>query len=429
MTPWNGSTEFGTESCFNFDTLNFRMKEHLMATMTDTAKAPAILAGKPAFEKLLPIVRPTLPKYEDLAGDMSEIVGSGMVTRGRQLQLFEEAAAAHLRVKHALAVSSCTSGLMLVYQGLGLKGEIVAPSFTFMATVSAAVWAGLRPVLVDVDRATHNIDPVAAERAITPATTAIVAVHNFGNPANIAALEEIAARRGVKLVFDAAHGFGAQYQGVPVGPQGDAQVYSLSPTKLVVAGEGGIVATNCDQLAEKIRRGREYGMGAGYDSLFPGINARMSEFHACLGRHSLAMLAQNANRRQEIVTLFRAELGRLPGIHFQEVLPGNRASYKDFSITIDAETFGLSRDELAQALAAENINTRKYYDPPVHRQTAYRHFAPAENSLSVTNWLARASLSLPLWSHMTDEIALQICRACKRIYEAAGEVKERLAAR
>ncbi len=146
-----------------------------MATAAETSKAPALLGGRPAFEKLLPIVRPTLPKYDELAGEMAEIVGSGMVTRGRQLQLFEEAAAAHLRVKHAVAVSSCTSGLMLTYQGLGLKGEIIAPSFTFMATVSAAVWAGLRPVLVDVERHSHNIDPEAVERAITPNTTGIVA--------------------------------------------------------------------------------------------------------------------------------------------------------------------------------------------------------------------------------------------------------------
>ncbi len=213
-----------------------------------------------------------------------------------------------------------------------------------------------------------------------------------------------------------------------MGSQGDAQVYSLSPTKLVVAGEGGIVATNSDELAEKIRRGREYGMGNGYDSLFAGINSRMSEFHACLGRHSLAMLEGHVQRRQEIVAVFRQELGRLDGIGFQEVSPGNRASYKDFSITIDADKFGLTRDELSQALAAENIDSRKYYDPPVHRQTAYREFAPPEERLPATNWLARASLSLPVWSHMSDEIVQQICRACTRIHESAGCVKSQLAA-
>ena len=213
---------------------------------------------------------------------------------------------------------------------------------------------------------------------------------------------------------------------MPVGPQGDAHVYSLSPTKLVVAAEGGIVATNSDELAEKIRRGREYGMGNGYDSLFAGINARMSEFHACLGRHSLAILERNAARRQEVVALFRRELGKLPGIGFQEVAAGNRCSYKDFTLTVDASAFGLTRDELARALAAENIDTRKYYDPPVHRQTAYRQFAPTDRGLPVTEWLAESSLSLPLWSHMSDEIALQICRACQRIHEAASEVRARL---
>jgi dTDP-4-amino-4,6-dideoxygalactose transaminase len=402
-----------------------------MAIVTETAiansiKTPAVAGGKPAFDQLLPIVRPTLPKFDELAAEMSEIVGSGMVTRGRHLRAFEEAAAEHLQVKHAIAVSSCTTGLMLVYQGLGLRGEIIAPSFTFMATISSAIWAGLRPVLVDVDRHTQNIDPEAIEKVITPTTSAIVAVHQFGNPANIAALEEIANRRRLKLVFDAAHGFGAKYQGVPVGPQGDAHVYSLSPTKLVVAGEGGIVATNSDELAEKVRRGREYGMGNGYDSLFAGINARMSEFHACLGRHSLAMLEGHAARRQEVVALFRRELGQLPGVGFQEVAAKDQCSYKDFSLTIDATAFGLTRDELASALAAENVDTRKYYDPPVHRQTAYRQFAPAKDQLKNTDWLAASSLSLPLWSHMSDQVAAQICRACQRIYESAEKVRAHL---
>ncbi|HZZ26609.1 MAG TPA: DegT/DnrJ/EryC1/StrS family aminotransferase [Pirellulales bacterium] len=400
-----------------------------MATaMGISTNLPAILGGQPAFEQLVPIVRPTLPPFSELSTELAEIVTSGMVTRGRHLRAFEEAAAEHLRVKHAVAVSSCTTGLMLTYQGLGLTGDIIVPSFTFMATISAAVWAGLRPVMVDVERHTHNIDPAAIEQAITPATRAIVAVHNFGNPADIAALEQIAKRRNLKLVFDAAHGFGARFQGVPVGPQGDAHVYSLSPTKLVVAGEGGIVATNSDELAEKIRCGREYGMGKAYDSLFAGINARMSEFHACLGRHSLVLLEKHASRRQEIVALFRRELGRLPGIGFQEVLPGNRCSYKDFSLTVDSAAFGLSRDGLAKALTAENIDTRKYYDPPAHRQTAYRQFAPPAGQLKVTDLLAASCLSLPLWSHLTDEIALQICRACQRIHDAAEDVKTHLAA-
>jgi dTDP-4-amino-4,6-dideoxygalactose transaminase len=292
-----------------------------------------------------------------------------------------------------------------------------------MATVSSLVWAGLRPVFADVDLGTTNLDPAAAEAAITPATSAIVAVHNFGNPADIDALQGIAARHSLKLVFDAAHGFGALYQGVPVGPQGDANVYSLSPTKLLVAGEGGIVATNNDDLAEKIRIGREYGNDGNYDSLFAGINARMPELSALLGLHSLGLLEAAARHRNELVDLYRERLGKLPGIGFQEVRAGNRNSYREFSIFVDSDAFGMTRDDLAAALAAENIDTRKYYEPPVHRQTAYREYAPLNGQLANTQMLSSRSLALPIWSHMDTGTAGDICQAVERIHDWAGEIR------
>jgi dTDP-4-amino-4,6-dideoxygalactose transaminase len=311
---------------------------------------------------------------------------------------------------------------MLTYQGLGLTGEVVVPSFTFMATVSAMIWAGLRPVFADVDVQTLTLDPTAAEAAITPNTSALVAIHNFGNPADIAALQTIARRHHLKLIFDAAHGFGTLYQGLPVGPQGDAQIYSLSPTKLLIAGEGGIVATNDHDLAAKIRIGREYGNSGNYDSAFAGFNARMPEFNALLCLRSLDMLEQAARHRNQIASLYMERLGTLPGIGFQQIRSGNRSSYKDFSITIDADAFGLSRDQLAAALAAENIDTRKYYDPPVHRQTAYRQFAPPAAQLPHTDWLAARSLSLPIWSHMEEAIVLGICQAIERLHAFAGQL-------
>jgi dTDP-4-amino-4,6-dideoxygalactose transaminase len=349
-----------------------------------------------------------------------------MVTTGQYLRTFEAAVAEHLGVKYAVAVSSCTTGLMLAYRALGLTGDVVVPSFTFMATVSALSWAGLRPVFADVDVGTTNLEPLAAEAAITSRTSAIVAVHNFGNPAAIEALQRIAQRHGVKLLFDAAHGFGALYQGVPVGPQGDAQVYSLSPTKLLVAGEGGIVATNNDAVAEYVRIGREYGNSGNYDSACAGMNARMSEFHALLGLHSLQRLEIAAQHRNHLVTIYQEQLAHLPGIGFQQVLPGNRCSYKDLSITVDEEAFGLGREHLAQALAHEHIDTRKYYEPPVHRQTAYRAFAPPPDTLPNTNVLAARSLSLPLWSHMEEAMVLRICHAIQRIYAYAVEVRSAL---
>ena len=383
---------------------------------------PALMGERPLFGKLVPLVRPVLPAFDDLAGEVRGILDSGMVTKGLHLRAFEESTAAHLGVKHAVAVSSCTTGLMLTYRGLGLTGEVVVPSFTFMATVSALVWAGLRPVFADVAADTANLDADAAERAITPSTSALVAVHNFGNPADLDALQVVADRHHVSLVLDAAHGFGTRYQGQPVGAQAKAHVYSLSPTKLLIAGEGGVVATNDDALAENIRIGREYGNAGNYDSRFAGINARMPEFNALLARYSLRGLEDAARRRNEVAELYREELGQIPGLGFQTVRAGNRSSYKDFSITIDGDAFGLNRDQVARALSAENIDTRKYYDPPVHRHTAYRPWGPPAGRLPKTDELAARSLSLPIWSHMDDSTARGICQAFARIHDFAAEV-------
>jgi len=386
---------------------------------------PATLGGRPVFAHKVNIVRPVLPPLSELQGGVEQILSTGMVTKGQYLKEFEEAVAQHLGVKHAVAVSSCTTGLMLTYRGLGLTGDVVVPSFTFMATVSALAWCGLNPIFTDVDAGTTDLDPAAVEAAITPDTTAIVGVHNFGNPAEIEALQEIATRRGLKLVFDAAHGFGARYHDQPVGSQGDAQVFSLSPTKLLISGEGGIVSTNDDRLAAVLRMGREYGNDGHYDSALAGINARMPEFNALMGLKSLALLENAAQTRNETANLYQEVLGKLPGIGFQEVRPGNRSAYKDFSLTIDAQEFGLSRDQLADALAAENIDTRKYYDPPVHRQTAYRHLYSGR-LLPCTDWLAQNSLSLPIWSSMDSPTALGICEAVQRIHIHSKAIHEAL---
>lgn len=386
---------------------------------------PAILGNAPVFGQLVPLVRPTLPQYdEDLARQVGGLFESGMVTKGKHLQELEESVGGYLGVRHAVAVSSCTLGLLLTYHGLGLTGEVIVPSFTFMATVHPLLWVGADPVFVDVDPDTWNLDPAKVEVAITEKSSAIVAVHNFGNPAPVPELEAVARRHGLKIVFDAAHGFGSLYRGRPVGAFGDAEVFSLTPTKLLIAGEGGIVATNNDELANSIRVGREYGNSGGYDSDFPGLNARMPEFNALLGLRSLAMLEQNARQRNGVARALRDGLGRIPGVSFQRVHTLDRSSYKDFSVLIDAERFGLTRDELAVALRAENVDTRKYYDPPVHAQTAYSRFRPRyRDGLAVTEDLARRSLSLPIWSHMDSATSEGICLAIRRLHYHAESVR------
>jgi dTDP-4-amino-4,6-dideoxygalactose transaminase len=192
---------------------------------------------------------------------------------------------------------------------------------------------------------------------------------------------------------------------------------------LLIAGEGGIVATNDDELADKIRIGREYGNSGSYDSAFAGINARMPEACAILGLRSLQQLDAAVTRRNQVAALYRESLGRLPGVGLQAVPTGCRSSYKDFSITIDPEAFGMDRDQLASALRAENVDTRKYYDPPVHLHTAYRSYydrRPLPNTLS----LAKRSLSLPIWSAFEDSVARELCDAVGRIHEHAEDVRK-----
>jgi len=389
-------------------------------------RQPACLGNNPTFESKVKITKPLLPNYEELAPLVRDIFESRVVTKGDRLRVFEELVAEHLGVKNAVAVSSCTAGLMLVYRLLGLNGEVIVPSFTFMATVSALVWAGSRPLFADIDPDTTNLNPSAAEAAITPDTKAIVAVHNGGNPADIDDLKQVAERHHLRLIFDAAHGFGSLYQDQPLGSQGDVGVFSLSPTKLLVAGEGGIVATNDDALAGGVRMGREYGNSGDYDSAFAGINARLPEFNALLGQFGLTNLEAAAQHRNRLAELYRARLGRLPGVSFQKVRPGNRSSYKDFSITIDKEAFGLTRDALALALKAENIETRKYYDPPVHRQTAYTQYAPHSDTLPHTERLSFRILNLPIWSDMESSIVAGVCAAIESAHEFAEDIRRAL---
>jgi len=385
-----------------------------------------MLGGAPVCDKMVPFVRPALPSADSMMPLVREMIEGGQLTKGEYLEAFESAVAHHLGVKHAIGVSSCTTGLMLAYRALRLDAEVVVPSFTFMATVSALVWAGLKPVFADIEFDTATVDLRAVERAITPRTSAIVGVHTFGNPAGIDGLRAIADRHRLSLVFDSAHGFGSLYRGVPVGSQGDCHVFSLSPTKLLVAGEGGIVATNDDAVARRVRLGREYGNDGSYDSLFAGMNGRMAEFNALLGLQGLPILESVARQRNLIADAYRAQLAEIPGIEPVTVKVGNRSSYKDFSIAIDPAKYGLNRDQLAVALKVEQIDTRKYFYPAVHRQTAYASLHTGSDPLAQTDLLAERSLSLPMGTQVSLDLVSRVSNAIRRLHRHARDVRLKL---
>nr|WP_277349805.1 DegT/DnrJ/EryC1/StrS family aminotransferase [Planosporangium thailandense] len=357
-----------------------------------------------------------------------DVLDSAMLTNGRHVREFEAEVAGFLGVGHAVAVSNCTVGLMLLLRCLGLRGSVVLPSFTFMATAHAVAWNRLGIRFVDVDAATWTVDPDSAAAgavgAAGDAVAAVLAVHTFGAPCAVPPLSAVAVRHRVPLLFDAAHGFGAKYpDGTAVGTGGTAEVFSLSPTKQLSAGEGGLVTTNDGDLARELRVAREYGNPGDYDSAFVGLNARLPELSALLGRASLAEFPQWLERRRATALRYRANLADVPGVTFQQVPEGALSSAKDLTIRIDESHFGMSRDRLAACLSAERVATRCYFYPPVHRQRAYRQVTPSV-SLPETETLAASVLTLPLYSHLSADVVDRICEAIRTIQQAADLIGE-----
>ena len=374
----------------------------------------------------VPFNKPTLPRWSIFRDSVQVSYETGYITNGPKVAQLESEAVNRLGDVRAIGVSCCTSGLMLALRCLGLRGKVALPSFTFFASAHALVWNGLEPVFVDIDEDTWNISLSGLEEALAEeAVTGVLPVHVFGNPCDVAASSDLAERAGIKVIYDAAHAMGSKVGDMRVGCFGDAEVFSLSPTKLVVAGEGGIVTTKNEKLAEMLRAGRDYGNSGDYDPAFVGLNARMSEFHAALAIESLRMLEDNVRRRNEIAARYRQGLGDLPGISFQAVKDGNRSTYKDFTIRVDEEGFGMGRDVLAWHLAREGIDTRKYYYPPVHRTKAYweRWGKKYDDRLPITNALSESALSLPIWSHMELDIVDMVAVKINEAHERAEAIK------
>jgi dTDP-4-amino-4,6-dideoxygalactose transaminase len=377
---------------------------------------PAIAGGVPIFAEHLPISSPEGLPGEAFVETARQVLGSGMLTNGARVRDFEEAAAEYLGVPHSIAVSSCTSGLLLTLRALELSGEVILPSFTFFATAHSVVWNGLKPVFADCEPDTFCVSPDSVRRKLTSRTAAILAVHMCGHPADVAALPEIADERGIALVFDAAHAFGSEWNTKRVGGFGAAEVFSLSPTKLVVAAEGGLVATRDDALARKLRAGRNYGDAGSYDPETIGLNARMSELHAALARLGLEGIADRFARRNEIRRRYERRLGELPGLSFQQIRPGCSTTCKDFSVLVDEAEFGATRDWLYDALTLENIQVRRYFWPPVHRQKLYRDLWDGI-PLPVTDHVSNRILSLPIFSALSDATVDKVCDAVARLHE------------
>lgn len=394
-------------------------------SMAKSSISPAILGGKTAFDTPVKLVDITFSNKKQILVRIGETLDSSLLTNnGKYLVEFEEALSRFVGVP-AVAVANATFGLILLFKTAGLRGKVIMPSFTFCATAHSAVWAGLEPVFADIDEKTFTLDVNSVKKLLTPDVCAIVGVHTFGNPCAIEELEKLAKSKGIRLFFDAAHAFGVMYHSKPIGSFGDAEVFSTHATKTLVTGEGGFVSSNDKKIIDGVKRGRNFGFNDdNSDALFCGTNAKMTEIGAILGLDSLQAGDEMIKHRNSIANMFRKRLSNIPGLRLQEIREGAVSSYCFFGMLVIPQEFGLNRDELAQALAAENIMTRKYFFPPLHQMTAYKKHAAS--SLPATEFVSQHIICLPIQSKMTMQIAEGICDAIEAIHEHAAAIHHAL---
>jgi len=331
-----------------------------------------------------------------------------------------------MEVKHALTISNGSTGLDMLILTLPKNSEVLVPSYTFPATVHAIAHAHLRPIFVDVDETTYNIYLQDVESKITPNTSAILAVNVFGNPCRIEELETLAKKYHLKLFFDSAAAIGSKYRGRYLGAFGDAEVFSLSGTKVVTGGEGGVITTNDDELAEKLDCLRNYGYSKREkDCLYVGFNGKMSEPNAIFALWSLRQMQNEIAARQKIAEVYYERLKNLPGIHFQKILDASETNFCIFAITIDPQRFGLTAPAVRECLKAEGIEALRYYCPPMHQTKAYKDFNDLRLEHSET--LSQQNLCLPMHSRLTVNHARKVCSALEKIHANAEGIKHKKA--
>lgn len=362
------------------------------------------------MSKTVPITRPTLPELSEIEPQLRKILRSGQLTNGEFVARFESEFAGRFGCRNAVAMSSCTDGLTWVLRHLP-PGEVILPSFTFSATAHAVVLAGHQPVFADCEADTLNLDPSDIAARMNKNTRAVVATYIYGNPPEIDALQKLTRQHRVKLVLDSAHAVGASYRGKAAGNFGWAEVFSLTPTKQLCCGEGGMVTTADAGLVDFLRKARNYGNPGNYNTEFVGSNVRLAEFNAILGLAGLRKIDSFIKRRNELAELYHSRLSRIPGIGFPVVREGNVCSYKDYTVLIDAKKAPFSRAQLESHLQDHGIETRRYFNPAVHKHRAYRRWRSQATGLKRTEIAARRCLSLPMYSHLTAATAERIARA------------------
>jgi dTDP-4-amino-4,6-dideoxygalactose transaminase len=384
----------------------------------------AIFGGQPQFEEKLFVGRPNIGNRERLLERINDMLDRRWLSNnGVFVKEFEQRTADYLGVKHCIAVCNGTIALELAIRALGLAGEVIVPSFTFIATAHALQWQEITPVFCDVDPKTHTLNPWRVESLITPRTTGIIGVHVWGQPCDVDVLTEIADKHHLKLMFDASHAFGCSYQGTRIGNFGSAEVFSFHATKFINAFEGGAIVTNDDELNQKIRLMKNFGFSGLDNVIYLGTNGKMSEISAAMGLTSLDSLEQFIEVNRGHYRCYQEGLADIPGISLFPVDEAEHHNYQYIVLEVDESRTKVSRDSLVKLLHAENVIARRYFYPGCHRMEPYRSYFPhAGLLLPETEKLSQRVLVLPTGTAMSEKEIREICQIIKFAVEEQVQI-------
>ena len=395
---------------------------------TSASSRLAVLGGSPVFAEALHVGRPNIGDRARFARRIEVMLDRRWLTNnGAYVRELESRIARLLEVQHCIAVCNGTTALQIMAKACGLGGEIIMPSFTFVATAHALEWQGVTPVFCDIDPATHNIDPAKVEGLITEETSAILGVHVWGRACDVEALEGVARRNGLSLCFDAAHAFASSAAGHMIGGGGAAEAFSFHATKFFNTLEGGVITTNDDEVAGRCRRMRDFGF-AGVDRVESlGLNGKMNEASAAMGLTNLEALQTFIDANERNHRLYLSGLEGIPGLALVQYPQGERSNFQYVVIEVDESASALSRDELQAVLHAENVLARRYFFPGCHRMPPYRDRV-LRAPLTETDRLTGRTLVLPTGTAVTALDVVAVCGIVRRALADAPAVRAAVAA-
>lgn len=358
------------------------------------------------------VTRPALPPLDEFISSLQKMWDSKWLTNnGPFHQELEIKLCAYLGVKHISLFANGTLALVTALQALRITGEVITTPYSFVASTHSLWWNKIKPVFVDIDPASFNLDPSKIEAAITPHTTAILPVHVYGNPCDVQRIKEIADTYGLKVIYDACHTFGVTLKGIPVLNFGDLSVMSFHATKVYTTFEGGAIVCHDAATKKRIDNLKNFGFVGETTVVTPGINAKMNEFQAALGLLQLKYIDEAIEKRKKIAERYRACLKGIAGLTYLEDFPGVRHCYPYFPILLDKDRFGKTRDAVYEELKKHNIYGRRYFYPLISQFPTYRGLESAQpGKMPVAEKMTEEVLCLPIFSELELGKVDAICR-------------------